>query len=51
MMDGKTLDFIVCAGWRKSRRTEGTPEEVDAALEETEFTTWPPTSGNVRFFL
>lgn len=49
MADGKTLDFIVCASLGK--RSTHTAEDVERALEETEFTAWPPTSGKLRFFL
>ena len=47
MKDGKTIDFIVSAGWGR----EGTdPEHVANVLEETQFDTWPPVAGPVRFF-
>jgi len=48
MKDGKTIDFLVCAGWDAQGRS---PVVVSAFLEEAEFTSWPPTSGNVKFFV
>lgn len=45
--EGRTVDLLfICSDG------EGTVDEVlDAVLEEVEFTTWPPTSGALRFFV
>jgi len=48
MKDGKTIDFLVCAGWDSEGRQ---PNVVADNLEETEFTTFPPPSGNLKFFI
>jgi len=49
MNDGETIDFLLAADWRPEGR-KPTAEDVDRALEETQFSTWPPEVGLPRFF-
>lgn len=49
MDDGETIDFVLLAHWLLKSQTL-TPSLVDENLEEVEFTSWPPSSGNMQFF-
>lgn len=41
------VDFLICDHCKPLR----TPEDVAGVLEECSFSSWPPKSGNLKFFL
>ena len=54
MEDKSKIDFLICADGKNvktlHRNFELTPGIVEQVLEEAEFTSWPPTSGRLKFF-
>lgn len=48
--NGQQVDFIVVGGNFRVCLMEASPIEIADAIEETEFSSWPPPVGKVRFF-
>lgn len=50
MTDGDTIDFMVVGNHMEKHIRDCTPDEVAEAIEETQYTEWPPTVGKIKFF-
>jgi hypothetical protein len=50
MADGATIDFLVVENHMEKSIGRSTPDELAEAIEETQFDTWPPKVGKIRFF-
>ena len=50
MEDGRTHDFLVCAGDQDQSLLAMSTHDVGNLIEEAEFKTWPPKSGRLSFF-
>ena len=51
MQDGEQQDYVLCASWRGDGRRHITLQDIADNLEEASFESWPPPSGNLRFFV